>query len=117
MSTLHLTECALSDIDDIERFSVERWGVHVADRYVSDLNDALARLSEDISLFRKRGDYTGRLRFYNVREHVIIGDIVGDNVYVLTVWWAGMDFIDRFPKLEPDLIREAELLAQQTDPI
>ena len=113
MSKLLLTDRALADIDAIERYSVDRWGPQVAEQYLSDLGDALDRLQSDLALFSSRHDYEGRLRFYRVREHVLIGDVIDGVGYVLTVWHGQMDFIDRLPQLEPNLRVEAELLAKQ----
>ncbi len=115
MTGIHLTDRDLSDIDEIERYSVKRWGQRVADQYLTDLGEALGRLGEDLSLFKGRLDYTGRLRFYRVREHVIVGDVIGGVGFVLTVWHGSMDFIDRLPRLEPELLDEAELMARQIE--
>ena len=106
---------ALTDIDAIERYSVERWGRPLADQYLADLDAALGRLAEDLSLFKGRHEYTGRLRFYSVREHVLVGDVIGDIGFVLTLWHGSMDLIDRLPKLEPDLLHEAEIMASQIE--
>ena len=89
---------ALADIDAINRYSVERWRQRVADRYLADISSALDRLEQDLSLFKSRHDYTGRLRFYRVREHVLIGDVIGGTGYVLAVWRGQMDFIERLPR-------------------
>ena len=115
MTKLLLTDRALSDIDAIERYSVETWGQRVADQYLADLNAALGRLVEDLTLFKGRHDYTGRLRFYRVREHVFVGDVIGDVGIVLTVWHGSMDFIDRLPKIEPELMYEAEFMARRIE--
>jgi len=115
MTELYLTDRALSDIDEIYRFSVERWGDEVADEYLQDVNTALARLTEDLSLFGTRPDYTGRLRFYRARKHVLVGDVLGGVGFVVTIWHGGMDFIDRLPRLEPMLIREVELLTARIE--
>lgn len=115
MSKLLLTDRALTDIDAIDRYSVERWGRRVADQYLANPDAALGRLADDLSLFKGRHDYTGRLRFYSVREHVLVGDVIGDIGFVLTVWHGSMDFIDRLPKLEPDLLHEADIMAGQIE--
>lgn len=115
MTRLHLTNRALSDIDAIDRYSAEGWGRRVADQYLADLDAALGRLAEDLSLFTGRHDYMGRLRFYSVREHVLVGDVIGDVGFVLTVWHGSMDFIDRLPKIEPSLLQEAEIMARQIE--
>ncbi|MEM7164167.1 MAG: type II toxin-antitoxin system RelE/ParE family toxin [Planctomycetota bacterium] len=115
MNQLRLTERALSDLDEIESYSVSRWGREVADKYIADLGAALDRLSQDLSLFRERHDYTGRLRFYSVREHVLVGDVIGRVGFVLTVWHGAMDFFDRLADIEPDLMREAAIMAKQIE--
>ena len=115
MTKLLLTDRALSDIDAIEQYSVERWDTQVADQYLADLDAALGRLAEDLSLFKERYDYTGRLRFYNVREHVLVGDVIGGVGFVLTVWHGSMGFIDRLPNIEPDLLHEAEIMARHIE--
>lgn len=115
MTTLFLTDRALSDIDAIGHYPVERWGAQVADQYLADLDAALGRLVEDISLFKERHDYTGRLRFYNVREHVLVGDVIGGVGFVLTIWHGSMDFIDRLSNIEHDLLHEAEIMARQIE--
>ena len=115
MSRLLLTDRALADIDAIARYSVERWGSRVADQYLADLDAALGRLADDLSLFRERHDYTGRLRFYSVREHVLVGDVIGETGFVLAVWHGSIDFIDRLPELEPELLREAEIMVSQIE--
>ncbi len=115
MTSLYLTDRALADIYAIDRYSAEQWGRRTADEYLTDLNEALRRLAQDLTLFKTRHDYLGRLRFYSVREHVIVGDVIGEVVYVLTVWHGSMDFIDRLPKLEPELLREAVLMARSIE--
>ncbi len=113
MTKLLLTDRALTDMDAIERYSGERRDRQVADQYLADLNAALGRLAEDLSLLRERHDYAGRLRFYRIREHVLVGDVIDDVGFVLTVWHGSMDFIERLPDLEPDLMRDAEIMARK----
>ncbi len=115
MTSLHLTDRALSDIVEIDRYSVKRWGQRVADQYLGDLGEALGRLEEELSLFKRRQDYTGRLRFYRVREQVIVGDVIGGVGFVLTVWHGSMDFADRLSRLEPELLHEAEFMARRIE--
>jgi len=113
MTGLHLTSRALADIDEIYRYSIEQWGQRVADQYLSDMEEALGRLASDLSLFQGRHDYAGRLRFHRVREHVLVGDLIGGVGFVLTVWHGSMDFVDHLSTLEPELLYEAESMARQ----
>jgi len=62
---------------------------------------------------RERPDTSLRLRFYRVREHVLICDVIGERIFVLAVRHAVMDLPSRLTELEPHLIHEAEIMARQ----
>ena len=113
MASVHLTRRALRDIDEIEHFSAERWGQQVADEYLQGLNAALQRLQECPSLLRERPDQSLRLRFYPVQKHILIADVIGARIYILTVWHGSMDFASRLAELEPQLVFESQLLHAQ----
>ena len=113
MTSVHLTDRAMLDIDEIELYSVRKWGERVAARYLGDLDSAFGRLAESPSLLQERPDTSLRLRFYPVREHVLICDVIGDRIFVLAVRHAVMDLPRRTAELEPQLIHEAELLARK----
>ena len=110
MAGVLLTRRALLDIDEIDRYSVEQWGRRVADQYLGDLDAALQRLEAFPSLLAERPDCSLRLRFYRVREHVFVCDVISDRVYVLAVWHARMDLPRRLVELEPQLVQEARFL-------
>ena len=93
-------------IDRIERHLAGEPGFEAPEQFARILNEM--RIPAD----RTEPEYTAG---YRVREHVIVGDVIEGVGYVLTVWWAGMDFIDRLPELEPELMREAELMARQIE--
>ncbi len=115
MTLVRFSLRALSDLDTIDCNSVQTWGQRIADRYLADLETALHRLAEDVSLFRASPERPGRLRFYPVREHVIIGDVIDGTCLVLTVRSDSQDSLDQLSKLEPDLLLEAELMARQIE--
>ena len=101
------------DIDGIERYSVSKWGERVANRYLADLDSAIARIAENPGLLQGRRDTSLRLRFHLVREHVLICDAIGDHVFILAVRHAAMDLPHRLAELEPQLLYESELLARR----
>lgn len=115
MTRVHLTDRALLDIDEIERYSVRTWGVQVASRYLSDLGSALSRLSEFPAVLQERHETSLRLQFYPVREHVLICDVIGERTFVLAVRHAGMDLPHRIAELEPQLVQEAEVMARRIE--
>jgi len=113
MPQVDLSRRALFDIEEIDLYTIEKWGERVAARYLADLHAGAARLGESPELLQERPDTSLRLRFYRVREHVLICDVVGDRIFVLAVRHAVMDLPRRIAELEPQLIHEAELLASQ----
>jgi toxin ParE1/3/4 len=113
MTSVHLTDRALLDVEEIEQYSVRNWGERVAARYLRDLDSALRRLAESPNLLQERADTSLRLRFYPVREHVLLCDVIGDRIFVLALRHAVMDLPRRLAELEPQLIHEAELFARQ----
>ncbi|QDU70145.1 type II toxin-antitoxin system RelE/ParE family toxin [Engelhardtia mirabilis] len=115
MSELRLTDRALADLDEIARRSVREWSSRVAGEYLDDLNAALGRLEENPGLLRGHSDYSGRLQFYGVREHVLVCDVFDGRIFILTVWHGAMDIVGRLEKLEPQLVQEAELMARKLE--
>ena len=105
-----LTDRALSDIQELEQYSVKQWGRKTADKYIDDIAAALDRLSENPHLLRLEPDLAPGLFFYRVRKHSLVCDYRGNTVYVLTVVHTSMDLPARLVELEPRLIAEVEML-------
>ncbi len=110
MPTVFLTRRALLDISEIDRFSAETWGRSVSNDYIKEIDSALQRLSESSFLLRARPKVSLRLRFYRVRSHFLICDVIGEHIYVLAVKHGAMDLPSRLGELEPQLVEEAELM-------
>jgi plasmid stabilization system protein ParE len=107
---LLLTRRALRDIAEIEAYSVSQWGKPVADRYVADIEAALARLRDKPDLLRARDDLPRHLRFYSVNKHVLVCDVRPRAVCVLTVIHGSRDIPSRLGELQPTLEAEVKLL-------
>lgn len=110
MARVHLTSRALLDIAAIESYSVECWGQRVADAYIRGLDAALQRLAGKPTLLRELPGPPMRLRFYSVQQHVLVGDVIGKRIYILSVWHGSMDLASRAMELEPQLVYEAQIL-------
>ncbi len=87
----------------------------VAAKYLADLYAGAARLGACSNLLQEHPDTSLRLRFYRVREHVLICDVIGDRIFVLALRHAVMDLPSRIAELEPQLIHEAEIMTRQID--
>ena len=110
MGYLALSRRALLDLDDIERFSVEKWGRNVADQYLTMTEQALELLKEQPGLLRAKPDVSESFMFYRVKHHFLVCALEDRNVYVLAVIYGSMDLPDRIAELEPSLQQEADIL-------
>ena len=109
MADIRITRRALSDLKKIEEASVSDFGRIVADRYMDDIESALQTLSEHPSLLREK-PFADHLYFFGVRKHMPVFCMLGDILYLLTLKYGGMDVEDITTRLEPTLLREAEIM-------
>jgi plasmid stabilization system protein ParE len=110
MSQVKFTRRAAFDLDDIEQYSIKKWGENTAARYLDDINLAVQRLKEHPALLRKIAAVSGHLKFYRIREHFLVCDIIDQTIYIVAVRHGRMDLSERIGELEPTLVTEAEFL-------
>src|SRR5688572_18730405 len=108
MTFAGLTRRALRDLEDIERFSVERWGETVAAGYLEGVEQALDRLRENPGLLRTKEAISPHFSLYRVREHFLVCTMSAGRIYVLTIKHGSMDLLRRLAELEPQLLQEAQ---------
>lgn len=113
---LLLTDRALGDLRDIERFSIENWGKRTADKYLADIELALQRVWENPDLLLQHPDVSADLRFHRVNKHWLVCDVRPDAIVVLTVIHGSMDLPNRLAVLQPTLSSEIELLHAKLRP-
>ncbi len=109
-SNLLLTERALRDIAEIERYSIAEWGKKTAAKYISDIEAAFFRLQENSELLYAEEDLHPELRFYQVKRHLLVCDIQPNAIILLTVIHASRDIPSRLAEMQPGLTMEVELL-------
>jgi len=110
VTRLFQTRRAIEDFAKIEAFSTETWGQRVADEYLAKFETAFELIRSSPEILHARQEFSGRLLFYYVGKHWLVCDVIDDDVYVLTVKHGSMDLPARVAELEPQLVREAELL-------
>jgi len=59
---------------------------------------------------QERSEISGRLRFYRVRKHFLICDVIEERIYIVAVMHGSMDLPNRIGELEPMLIEEVEMM-------
>lgn len=106
---LLLADRALRDIEEIEDYSKERWGDQTASRFLDDLQAALERLREHPELLRQEEGFQAS-GFYRVNKHLLVCDLSGRALIVLTVLHGAMDTAARLAELEPELTLEVQIL-------
>lgn len=112
---VELTQRAVTDLREIEQFSVMEWGRKTADKYLDDIAAGLDRLSENPDILRLEPDFAPGLYFYRVKKHVLVCDYNDNVVFVLTIIHTSMDLPARLLELEPRLVAEAQLLRRKLD--
>jgi plasmid stabilization system protein ParE len=110
---VQLTDRAHYDLQEIEDYSVQRWGRKTADRYLEDIQTALSLLQETPDLLRRKSDISPHFKFYRVREHFLVCTKLKDVLLVLTIKQGQMDLPQCIGELEPTLVQEAALLHQR----
>jgi plasmid stabilization system protein ParE len=115
MKDVLLTDRALQDIAEIEEYSITTWGKKVADKYLDDIESGLNLLQVNVGLLQDFEEFSGKLKYYRIKNHFLICTEVDNKLVALTVKHVQMDIIGLLNKLEPTLVLEVELLFQQLE--
>lgn len=113
MKEVLLTDRALEDIAEIAEYSEANWGKKVADNYLDHIEAGLERLGANSGLLQDINEFSGKLKYYRVKNHFLICTVVGNKLIVLTIKHVQMDIINVLSQLEPTLVLEIDLLFKQ----
>lgn len=80
-----LTDRALSDLAEIERFSVAEFGKQTAAKHLAGFESALSLIKQNPGLLVAEPDFHPDLRFYRVAKHLLACDVGPKTIIVLTV--------------------------------
>ena len=109
MVEIRLTRRALAELEEIETDSVDEHGQIVADKYIDDIEDVLKTIAEYPNILREK-PFAEHTRFFKIREHMLVFSMLDDILYLLTVKYGAMDIENIITRLEPTLVREAEIM-------
>ncbi len=107
---VHLTGQAVRDICEIQKHSIEKWGISRTREYLRRLELALDRIRERPDLLRQEPAFASALRFYRVEKHLLVCDVQDDSIVVLTVFHCSMDIQARIAELQPTVNAEVAWL-------
>ena len=110
---LYLTDRAVRDIAEIREYSVEHFGRHVANQFLSTIENTLNLLKLSPSLLLDQPELHSWFKFYRCKKHFLVCDQQAGDIYVLTLIHATMNLPTRLLELEPSLTMEVELLRRK----
>ena len=113
MAKIKLTNRVLNDLDEIERYSIDQFGDKVANKYLDDIETGMNLLQENSGLLQSIEGFSGKLKFYRVRNHFLICAEIKTDILVVTIKHVQMDIINNLSELEPSLSIEVDLYSQK----
>ncbi len=113
MANIKLADTAMSDLQEIFDYSLNKWGELAADRYLERFDHSLNIIKSNPSILKINHNISSRFRVYFVEKHCLICEIVGDTVFVLTIRHTSMNLLERLKRLEPTLEEEVKSLSKK----
>jgi len=110
MANIRLTHRALMDLQDIYDYSVNDWGKNTAEKYIESIQDIFEFLKDNPNLLKKKPKISNRFRAYQIQSQWLICDVLGDDIYIITVKHISMNLIENLKELEPTLEEEVNIL-------
>ena len=84
---------ALADLDDIWRFSAEKWSIRQADSYIDDLARIFETITAMPTLARERSEFKPPVRIHVHESHLIIYTIAEEHVTIQRLLGGRQDWI------------------------
>ncbi len=88
-----LSPRALEDLDDIWRYTAEKWSLGQADRYIDELVRAFEMIVSMPTLAREHGEFTPPVRIHTHESHLIIYIISAKHVTILRLLGGRQDWV------------------------
>ena len=95
-----LTPKALADLDDIWRYSAERWSVDQADLYIDDFTRIFELLVSTPEMARERHEFNPPVHIHSHAQHLVVYTLHDSMVLIIRVlggkqnWKAILDSAD-----------------------
>lgn len=113
MAKVILTDRAKEDIHSIYNYSVEKFGITVADKYIDGLEYSLSILSEQPDLLLNKPNISPHYQLYQSGSHWLICEKQEDTIYVLTLKHTSLNIIEKLTELKPMLQKEIEIVKRR----
>ncbi|MDY0871936.1 type II toxin-antitoxin system RelE/ParE family toxin [Dongia rigui] len=83
---------ALSDLDDIWRYSAETWSIEQADRYIDSLVRVFEAIAAMPALAQERREFSPPVRIHVHESHLIVYLIADDHIAILRLLGGRQDW-------------------------
>lgn len=84
---------AREDLDDVWRYSAERWSIEQADKYIDELVLTFEMMASVPTLARERSEFTPPVRIHTHESHLIIYTISAEAVVILRLLGGRQDWV------------------------
>lgn len=114
LGKVYLTDRAISDLLEVESYSIKTWGEAVAKRYLLKFEKAFRLIETNPDLLLPNSQLHESLLFYRVERHLVTCIRFERGVAVLTVAHASRDLPSLLHELTPTLNQETTILLSRT---
>ena len=88
-----LSPRVLEDLDDVWRYSAERWPIEQADKYIDELVLIFEMIASVPTLARERSEFTPPVRIHTHESHLIIYTISDEIVVISRLLGGRQDWV------------------------
>jgi plasmid stabilization system protein ParE len=112
---IYLTDRALSDLLEVEAFSIANWGKNVAAKYMLKFEKSFRLLESNPDLARVIPELGTDLLLFRVEKHLLVCVQIKSGLAVLTVAHASRDLENVLNELSPSLKLEVKALVKKIE--
>ncbi len=113
-SKLVLTDRAISDLLQIEEYSICKWGKKVTVKYLTKFEKTFKLIELNPDILLPNPQIHGDLLFYRVEKHLLACVRYKNFIAILTIAHANRDLVFILHELLPNLKEEVKILLDKT---
>lgn len=91
MGRYRLRPKAEKDLEDIWNYTVKRWGIEQAVKYIDELDEAFGILAGSPHICRERPEFDPPVHIHHHKKHLVIYMMEDSSIFILRVLHENMD--------------------------